>query len=78
MRGGLQVILTAEHYIHSATRAARSHNLIPGFDWFLDYAFDGLMSFSFSGLISLNIFPCFKFNDLATRVAIIPIVELGA
>ena len=23
MRGGLQVILTAEHYIHSATRAAR-------------------------------------------------------
>ena len=22
MRGGLQVILTAEHYIHSATRAA--------------------------------------------------------
>ena len=23
VRGGLQVILTAEHYIHSATRAAR-------------------------------------------------------
>ena len=63
MRGGLQVILTAEHYIHSATRAARSHNLIPGFDWFLDYAFDGLMSFSFSGLISLNIL-CFNVSSL--------------
>ena len=24
VRGGLQVILTAEHYIHSATRAARN------------------------------------------------------
>ena len=35
------------------------------------------MSFSIGGLISINIFPCFKFKDLATRVAIIPIVELG-
>ena len=35
------------------------------------------MSFSIGGLISINIFPCFKFKDLATRVAIIPIVEFG-
>ena len=35
------------------------------------------MSFSIGGLIGINIFPCFKFKDLATRVAIIPIVEFG-
>ena len=29
VRGGLQVILTAEHYIHSATRAARkTHKIV--------------------------------------------------